>query len=400
MAHTAERIAAPTGTHDEMLARTRALLPAIAARATECEQLRKVPRQTVEELVDAGIVNLLLPKRVGGSELDYVALIDVVGAVGTACASTSWVLANLISCNFMPCYWPEAAQDELWSKSANTLLAGSLIFAGGKAVRAAGGYRIGGRWPLVSGCDYADWLLLAATVEGEAGDGRFLMFLAPKQDYEIIDTWFASGLKGTGSNDVVMKECFVPTHRTLPAIETRGGDSLGARVNTGWLYRMPLFALFSTWVGTTVLGAAEGALDEFVAQTRRRVARISGGNMAGFGGVQLKLGEAASALSAARRLVYGNVRDAQAIVQAGGVPSLDEKLRYRADGAFAGELCVRAVDILHRMAGAGGLYESSTFARHFRDVHAGTSHITQNLDMNATLYAQHLLGLSPDVPLL
>jgi 3-hydroxy-9,10-secoandrosta-1,3,5(10)-triene-9,17-dione monooxygenase len=163
---------------------------------------------------------------------------------------------------------------------------------------------------------------------------------------------------------------------------------------------MPLFALFSTWVGGTVLGAAEGALDEFVAQTRGRIARISGGRMAGFGSVQARLGEAASAINAARGLVYGNVREAQAIAQKGGVPSLTQKLRYRADGAYAGELCVRAVDILHRMAGAAGLYEGGAFARHFRDVHAGTSHITQNLDMNGTLYAQHLLGLEPDAPLL
>jgi len=79
---------------------------------------------------------------------------------------------------------------------------------------------------------------------------------------------------------------------------------------------------------------------------------------------------------------------------------MDQKLRYRADGAYAGELCVRAVDLLHRIAGAGGLYESNAFARHFRDVHAGTSHITQNLDMNGALYARHLLGLPVDAPLL
>lgn len=394
------RIAAPTGTHDEMMARVRALLPKIKARATECEHLRKVPRETVGELVDAGIVNLMLPKRWGGSELDYVALYDVVSTVAGTCASTSWVLTNLISCNFMPCYWPEETQAELWTRSANTLLAGSLIFNAGKAAPVKGGYRLSGRWPLVSGCDHAEWLVLAALVEGAVGDNLFRMFVVPKADYAIHDTWHASGLKGTGSNDVEMIDKFVPEHRTLLVAETKGGDSPGARVNTGWLYRMPMFALFSSWVGASVLGIAQGALHDFVEETRKRTARISGGKMMEFGAVQARVGEAAGAINAAKALVYGNVREAQEIAKAGRVPSLEQKLKYRADGAFAGELSLRAVDILHRSAGAGGLYENNAFARHFRDVHAGTSHITQNLDVNGVPYAKHLLGLPVDAPML
>ena len=388
------------GTHEEMLARTRELLPMLRARAAECERLRRIPRETIDDLRDAGIINLMLPRRWGGCELDYVALYDVIAAVGTACASTSWVLTNLISCNFMPCYWPEEAQAELWSETPDTLLLGSLIFTGGRAVRTNGGYRLSGRWPLVSGCDHGDWLVLAAFVEGEEGGARYRMFLVPKADYAILDTWHASCLKGSGSNDVVMTERFVPEHRTLLVDETKGGDSPGARVNTGWLYRMPMFALFSSWVGASVLGVAEGALEDFLAATRARITRITGQRMADYSTVQAKLGEAASAINAAKALVYGNVREAQEIAKACGVPSLEQKLRYRADGAFAGELCMRAVDLLHRASGAGGLYEDNVMARHFRDVHAGTAHITQNLDMNGSLYARQLLGLPPDAPML
>ncbi|MSO69269.1 MAG: acyl-CoA dehydrogenase [Alphaproteobacteria bacterium] len=394
------RIAAPTGTHAEMMARTIALMPVLRARATECERLRKVPRETVNDLVEAGIVNLMLPKRWGGSELDYVALYDVISTVASVCASTSWVLTNLISCNFMPCYWPEEAQKDLWTKSANTLLAGSLIFNAAKATPAKGGYRLSGRWPLVSGCDHAEWLVLAALVDGAEGPERFRMFVVPKADYVIHDTWFASGLKGTGSNDVEMNDKFVPEHRSLLVEQTKGGDSPGARVNTGWLYRMPMFALFSSWVGASVLGVAQGALRDFSEETRKRTARISGGKMAEFSTVQARAGEAASAINAAKALVYGNVREAQEIAKTGGVPSLEQKLKYRADGAFAGELCLRAVDSLHRVGGAGGLYENNVFARHFRDAHAGTSHITQNLDVNGTPYARFLLGLPVEVPML
>jgi 3-hydroxy-9,10-secoandrosta-1,3,5(10)-triene-9,17-dione monooxygenase len=192
----------------------------------------------------------------------------------------------------------------------------------------------------------------------------------------------------------------VTEHRTLLVEDTKGGDSPGARVNTGWLYRMPMFALFSTWVGASVLGIAQGALNDFVEDTRARVARMSGQKVADYSTIQVKVGEAASAINAAKALVYANVREAQDIAKSGGVPTMEQKLRYRGDGAFAGELCLRAVDLLHRAGGAGGLYESNSFARHFRDAHAGTSHITQNLDMNASLYAKLILGLPTDAPLL
>jgi len=393
------RIAAPSGTHEEILARTHALLPKIRERAIECEKLRKVPRETVDELVAAGIVTMMLPKRIGGSELDYVALCDVISAVGSVCASTSWALTNFISCNFSPCYWPAEVQDELWSKSANTILAGSLIFSGGKATRTKGGYKVTGRWPLVSGCDHADWLILSAFLEGATGDEQFLMYLAPKKDYQVLDTWHATGLKGSGSADVVMTDMFVPEHRTLLPAFTRGGDSPGAKVNTGWLYRMPIFSLFSTWVGATVLGTAQGALHEFVTETRKRATRMTGGKMADFTTTQVRVAEATCAINAARALIYGNVREAQEIAKAGGVPSLEQKLLYRAHGAYAGELCRRAVDLLHRSAGGQGVYESSAFSRHCRDMLAGTSHITQNFDMNGSFYGRFALGLPVDTPL-
>ncbi|MBM3482187.1 MAG: acyl-CoA dehydrogenase [Alphaproteobacteria bacterium] len=389
-----------TGTHAEMLARAQELLPTLKARAPECERLRKIPRETIDDLMEAGIINLMLPKRWGGSELDYVALYDVISAVASACASTSWVLTNLISCNFMPCYWPEEAQKELWSETPDTLLLGSLIFTGGRAVPTKGGYKLSGRWPLVSGCDHGDWLVLAAFVEGEEGDARFRMFLVPKADYSILDTWHASGLKGTGSNDVVMTDKFVPEHRTILVAQTKGGDSPGARGNTGFVYRMPLFALFSSWVGASVLGVAQGALQDFLTDTRARITKITGVKMADYSTVQVKVGEAACAINAARALVYDNVREAQEIAKAGGIPTMEQKLRYRADGSYAGEICMRAVDLLHRASGAGGLYEQNVMARHFRDAHAGTSHITQNLDMNVSLFARQLLGLPTDAPML
>lgn len=400
LATNVRRSISVTGTHEEMLARTRALLSTLRARAPECERLRKVPRESIDDLMKAGIVNMMLPKRWGGSELDYVALYDVISAVAGACASTSWVLTNLISCNFMPCYWPEEAQGELWSETPDTLLLGSLIFTGGRAVRAKGGYQLSGRWPLVSGCDHGDWLVLAAFVEGETGGAMYRMFLVPKADYSILDTWHASGLKGSGSNDVVMTDKFVPEHRTILVDQTKGGESPGTKGNTSWLYHMPMFALFSSWVGASVLGVAQGALQDFVEHTRARITKITGQKMADYSTVQAKVAEAASAINAAKALVYGNVREAQEIAKAGRVPSFEQKLKYRADGSFAGELCQRAVDLLHRASGAGGLYEQNPMARHFRDAHAGTSHITQNLDVNGTLYARHLLGLPTDAPML
>lgn len=376
--------------------RAEALVPVLRARAADAEALRRVPDETVRDLVESGLIRATLPARLGGTEIDYRTMMELASTIARGCGSTAWVTCNFMSCTFKLALWPREAQEEVWNESLDALLTGTLIFPAGRATPVDGGYRLSGRWPFGSGIDHADWHFFAATEE----DGTLSMFLVPKSDYTIIDTWRASGLRGTGSHDVAVEDAFVPEHRRLRAEDTRHGTSPGNAVNTGAVYRLPLFSMFYTWVGAAVLGIAQGAVDDYVTATRSRLANYSGQRVADYSTVQVNLAEALSSVDAARRLYLQNCDEAIAIAEAGELPTLEQRARYRAQGAFAATLCCNAVDMVFAASGGGGLYDSNPVSRAFRDVHAGRAHITQNWQPNATTYGRVVLGLESDNPLL
>ena len=381
---------------DELRCRTEALVPVLRERAAEAEARRRLPVETVHDLVQTGLIRATLPRRLGGTEIDYRTMMELVAIIAHGCGSTAWVACNFLSCTFKLARWPREAQDEVWNNSLDALLTGTLVFPAGRAKRGGGGYVLSGRWPFGSGINHADWHFFGATEE----DGTLSMFLVPKSDYTIIDTWRAAGLRGTGSHHVTVDDMFVPDHRRLRVEDTRDGNSPGNAVNTGAVYRRPLFSMFFSWVGASVLGIAEAAVENYAAVTRSRLANYSGQRVADYGTVQVNLAEAMSSVEAARRLFLQNCDDAMAIAKAGDLPTLEQRARYRAEGAFASTLCCRAVDLVFTASGGGGLYDDNPLSRSFRDIHAGRAHITQNWEPNATTLGRVALGLEIDNPLL
>ena len=382
-----------------LLARAEALIPALRARAREAEARRRIPDETIADLVESGLIRATLPARLGGAEVDYRAMMEIVAALSRGCASTGWVYCNLASCTFKLALWPARAQEEIWGNDRDALLTGSLIFPCGKATRVEGGWRLSGRWPFGSGIDHARANFFAA-MAGSAEPQAFRLFLLPKGDYTVVDTWHASGLRGTGSHDAVVDGAFVPDHRAIDAADTRHGAAPGNAVNTGAVYRLPLFAMFFSWVGAVVLGIAEAAVESYVQATRTRIARYSGQRLADHGTVHVKVAEARAAVAAARRLYLGNCDEAMATARAGALPGARDRARYRAEGAYAARLCRQAVNTIMEASGGGGLYDSNPLSRAFRDIHAGSAHITQTWDPNAVTYGRLSLGLETDNPLL
>jgi len=385
-----------TMSREALLGAAEGLVPHLLKRAAEAEELRRLPDATVQDLIDTGLIRATLPSRLGGSEVDYRTIMEIVATLAQGCASTAWVTCNFLSCTFKLALWPQEAQDEVWNDSRDARLTGTLIFPAGRAKRTDGGWRLSGRWPFGSGIDHAGWNFFAATEE----DDTLSMFLVPKSDYTIIDTWRATGLRGTGSQDVEVDNKFVPDHRRLRALDTRNGNAPGNAVNPGTVYKLPLFSMFFAWVGAAVLGTAEGAVSAYIAATKSRLANYSGQRVADYGTVQVNLAEALHSVDIARRLYLQNCDEATAIVEAGNMPTLEERTRYRAQGAFAATLCCRAVDLVFTASGGGGLYDRNPLSRAFRDVHAARAHITQNWEPNATTYGRVALGLEIDNPLI
>lgn len=378
-----------------MLDRARSLLPQLRERAGSTEERRRLPQETERELHDAGLFRILQPKRVGGSELDYVALVDFADVVALADASVAWNLANLASHHWMLGMFDRRAQDAVWNQNPDALIASSFIFPAGRARRVTGGYTLSGRWPFSSGVDSSGWNMLAGLVasEDEADGAEYRIFLLKKDDYRIIDAWNAMGLKGTGSNDVEVNDVLVPEHMTLAVKDVAGGPTPGSAVNPGALYTLPVFALFPYVLSGSALGNAQACVDDYVDIARHRASTYNRAKLGDLQTTQIKVAEASAKIDAARLIMRRTCIDAMDDAKRGRIPTIAEKTRYRRDGAYAVNLCTKAVELLFSASGARGLYTSGDLQRQFRDAHAINAHIAFNFDAAGTNYGRVALDL-------
>ncbi|MGY8666458.1 acyl-CoA dehydrogenase family protein [Bradyrhizobium sp. UFLA05-109] len=378
-----------------MIARTRALVPQLRQRAARTEELRSLPPETEQDLHDAGLFRILQPKRFGGSELDYVALIDCADLLGQADASVAWNFANLASHHWMLGMFEEKAQTLVWSHDANALIASSFIFPAGRARKTDGGYRLHGSWPFSSGVASCEWNMLASVVysDDEADGIEYRIFLLPKKDYKILDTWNAAGLRGTGSSDVEVRDAFVPDYMTVAVGNLTGGPTPGSAVNPDPLYALPVFSLFPYVLSGVALGNAQACLDDYVEVVRHRISTYNRAKLSDFQSTQIKIADASAKIDAARLIMRSACAVAMEDARRGHVPNMAAKTRYRRDGAFSVNLCTEAVSMLFAASGARGLFTSGVLQRQFRDAHAVNSHLAFNFDAAGTNYGRVALGL-------
>lgn len=381
------------------------LVPLLAAEARAVEEARGVPDSHLRRLAAAGLFKTLLPRRIGGAELPFAVLSEVTRILAQGCGSTAWVYANLLSHGWMLGMWPAAAQHEVWGERgerADTFIGGSLVFQAGRAVPGADGYRLSGRWSFTSGIDACDWVMLGAVVEQDGaplGDarGEYRMLLLPRGDFAIRDTWYAAGLCGSGSKEVVVDGAFVPGHRTLALADAQGGATPGSTLNPGPLYRIPVLPTFGYVVAGVPLGVAQGALALFAGSDQQRLTSYSGRTLVDFPAVQMKVAEAAASIDAAHLLLEKNSADIQRNAQAEAAPDELEKARLRRDAAFAGRLALRAVDLLFEASGGAALFVTHPAQRAFRDAHAAMAHIALNWDAAASIYGRVALGVAGEL---
>src|SRR3954469_13658366 len=381
-----------------MLARARAMVPRLRERAAATEQLRRLPPETERDLHEAGLFRIVQPKRVGGSEFDYVALVDFAEAIGLADASAAWNLANLSSHHLMLGMFDASAQDKVWKQDADALIASSFVFPAGRARRVEGGYVLSGRWPFSSGVDSSEWNMLAGTVfsDDEADGVEYRIFLLPKRDYRIIDSWHASGLRGTGSNDVEVDETFVAEAMSLEVADMAGGPTPGSVVNPNPLYALPVFSLFPYVLSGVALGNAQACLDDYKEVARHRISTYNRAKLSDFQSTQIKIAEASAKIDAARLIMRCACIEAMEDARRRHVPDMATKTRYRRDGAFSVNLCTDAVSMLFAASGARGLFTTGALQRQFRDAHAINSHLAFNFDAAGTNYGRVALGLPPE----
>jgi 3-hydroxy-9,10-secoandrosta-1,3,5(10)-triene-9,17-dione monooxygenase len=378
-----------------MIERADALLPRLRDRAARTEELRRLPPETERDLHDAGLFRILQPKRVGGAELDYVGLVDCAEILGRADASVAWNLANLASHHWMLGMFDKRAQDIVWDKDVDALIASSFIFPAGRARKVEGGYRLRGSWPFSSGVASCEWNMLASVVstEDEADGIEYRIFLVHKNDYRILDTWNAAGLRGTGSNDVEVRDAFVAEALSVPVSDLAGGPTPGCAVNPNALYALPVFSLFPYVLSGVALGNAQACLDDYVDLARHRASTYNRAKLGDMQSTQIKIAEASAKIDAARLIMRSNCIETMADVRRGDIPDMAAKTRLRRDGAYSVNLCTEAVSLLFSASGARGLFTTGVLQRQFRDAHAINSHIAFNFDAAGTNYGRVTLGL-------
>ncbi len=388
-------------THESALAAAAAIAPRLAERAAECERLRRMPDATVAELHASGLMRLMQPTRFGGSELGLDTLMHVVLELCKGCASTAWIYSNLASHSWNIGQMDLQAQEDMWRDDPDAIAATGLAFPCGKATPVEGGYRLTGRWPFGSGIDASGWIFVGGMAEQAGGAPERRFFLVPQADFVSLDNWQAFGLTGTGSHDVEIKEAFVPVHRSISAeIFAAGQNVPGAKLYKNRLFQMPVFAAFAYVLSIVPLGTAKAAVEQFTKGMRQRAGTYTGVRVAELSSVQARIAEAAACVEFAETVLRNDWQELEASVERGQFPSIETKLRWKRNAAFATQLSVRAIDALMPAAGAGGLSLHLPLQRQFRDIHAASSHIALTWDVHAAAYGQSALGLQPQGGLL
>jgi 3-hydroxy-9,10-secoandrosta-1,3,5(10)-triene-9,17-dione monooxygenase len=380
---------APPLAIDEALDRAAKLVPVLRERARQAEQLRQVPGDTIADLVGSGLLRLGNPDRYGGRGLDIDSLHEVAWELSRGCGSTGWCASLWMVHNWWLGHFPERAQDEFFATGPDTLFSSGLNPAGGKSEPVSGGLRVSGRWGFSSGCDASTWAMVA--VAGPRAGGLSWLLL-PRSDYEILDTWFVAGMRGTGSKDIVIRDAFIPTHRIVDPDRSGAEDMTGWEIHGRLSYRAPLRCLAGWDLAAPLVGIAQGAIDEFTS----RAQRASGpGRTAESVAVQLRLAEAAAEVDAARSLHRSDVREILDRAARGEPFTELDRLRYRRDKAFVTRLCVRAVDRLFEGSGARAILDSEPIQRCHRDVHSASHHAALSWDIIAEQFGRQALGLPP-----
>ena len=330
----------------------RRLAPAIRARAEISEEKRSIPPESAQEFLDAGLARILTPKRYGGLELGLNAWLDVSIEIGKADAAHAWCASLLIHHPHYLAQFPERAQSAVWSEGLDgpdAAIAATLTPTS-KVEPVEGGYNIiSCSIPYLSGINHCSWVVIGGMLPGEHPWPEWTLFLIPPGKFKVLDTWHTVGMRGTGSNTVVVENVFVPFEHTLRVADMREATTPGGKIHAAPMYRAPWITYAPLTFLGPMLGAARGALEDYRSWTAKR-ASLFGAQVAEYTSIQVHLARAAANLDAAELLMRHCIETAEAPQPA------SEALRARAfrDQARSSELIVEAMDMVMKISGAAG----------------------------------------------
>jgi 3-hydroxy-9,10-secoandrosta-1,3,5(10)-triene-9,17-dione monooxygenase len=370
----------------EILKRAGTLIAPFRERAVRCETLRRVPDNTVADLIDTKLLRICQPVRFGGSELGWDLLCEMSIEMARGDGSQAWVANVYAEHPYIVAMFEDEAQHEVWDDNPDMLLSASLLPVGGRVEKVDGGYRLAGKWPFASGIHHAGWVIIGEIGEIENAQRDHLLFLIPRCDFAIDDDWFTVGMTGTGSASVVLDGTFVPSHRTIRARDILAGTTPGTRINKAPLYRMPLVGFAQTALAAVPIGTALGMVEDFKSFIRPKTkAPVP---VMGLELLQARFAESAAEMHAASMmLVEAARRNMSRLAEGIALTDVDAALTMR-DSGYALVLAKRAATRVFEATGAHGTYLSTPIQRGFRDVEVAGNHGSLAWDRSAMRYAQ------------
>lgn len=379
---------------EQLVERARDLIPVLKERAAETEKNRVLCKETMDDLHRLGLLKYYQPKKYGGYELDWGAHAAIAYELARGCGSTAWIQCVVGSHTWMAARFGKEAQDEMFA-DPDVLI--STAFAGGRNVEVAkvdGGYELSGEWSFASGLPHAQWSIVGTQAETATRDEyEMTLFAIPRADFELIDNWYVSGLRGTASMNIRVTKVFVPEHRSIDISTFDSGTASGAKQHESYTYKTYMQEYFYSVPLGPMVGTAVGAMETYLEITKTRIGSMFGEKVAEQIPVQTRIAESAAEITAAGLMSDRLFKTLHERGVKGERITKDEMVRMKRDSVYIGKLCANSVDRLVRMMGAGGLSDNNAVQRYFRDIRALTAHQSQQWEVGMMPYGRWALGL-------
>jgi 3-hydroxy-9,10-secoandrosta-1,3,5(10)-triene-9,17-dione monooxygenase len=371
-----------------------AVADVISASDEESNAQRRLSPALVKQFREIGVMRIVQPSRYGGFEADPRVFNEVMYELSRHSPSAGWVVGVVGVHAWNAGLYEDRTQREVWGENPDVWIS-SCYAPSGTARRVTGGYVLSGRWGFSSGSDYCDWAFVGGMVQSEDAPPERRHFLLPRTDYEVVDVWHPSGLAGTGSNDLLATEVFVPDHRSLSVADTNARRVPGREANPGPLFGVPWFSMLCNAVVVPLLGMAAAAADAAL-EVHRAKYRSTGGVLPG-DLTLARLTEATASVDHARRFLRENVGDIYETVAAGGDPTTAQRMISQRDHIASVGLAISAVDKAYQSGGPRSIHLNNALQRIWRDAHAGEHHAMNLPDLEMPNYARYLITGDPGV---
>lgn len=373
-----------------LIQRARDLVPKLVERAPEAREKRRIPDATIRDLQDAGLFRVLQPKAYGGYEMEPQVFYDIAMTLAEGCMSTGWVYGIVGVHNWqLALFDPQAAKD-VWGEDTSTLVA-STYMPKGQVTPVEGGFKFSGRWGFSSGIDHCDWVLLGGLIFTEGQPPEYRTFLVPRSDFRVEDTWHTMGLQGTGSNDVIVEDAFVPEYRTHKASDGFNGTNPGGDTFTAPLYRIPFGQIFVRAVSSAAIGALEGATKSFRDWATDWTGSM-GSKTAEQPTSQLAVADALTATDEMKLVLHRNFEEILDSIHNKQPLPIERRVHFRYQAAQVVERCAERISRLMGAAGGRAIFTDFAVQQPFLDIHTARAHYANNAFMFGGNYGSVMLG--------